>query len=338
MTRSCPPRWSAWTSRRPTRSRRPASGSRRRRPTGAVRFREPRLRRRRTRSPRAASSARRTASGSDTNAAVTVPRADLVGLEDHPEDGLGQGDRGRSRAGGQRRAEHASRRSREARTGTFLNVTNPDRRPAARTRSSRRSPRRTSTRRSRPSSPRSRRPSPSASTDPSIAPAGRDGLPRDRRARRPRSRASTRRASSDQEVATFDLGLSAPATVTTVNEAPVEAVVADRLRASVDADHRLVDGSIDVVVEPAVVDGDEISFPASATARAGRDPRPGRAQGAGASDGRSRRPARSWSSSVRSSSSVWPDWVTTIPTLDGRVDAQPGRGGRGRDARPIGRP
>ena len=38
------------------------------------------------------------------------------------------------------------------------------------------------------------------------------------------------------------------------------------LRATIDGDHRLVEGSIKVVVQPAVVSGDQIDFPATATA------------------------------------------------------------------------
>ena len=34
--------------------------------------------------------------------------------------------------------------------------------------------------------------------------------------------------------------------------------------------------------------------------------------------------------------SVWPDWVSTVPTLDGRVELTLERGRHGRDARPDG--
>ena len=44
-----------------------------------------------------------------------------------------------------------------------------------------------------------------------------------------------------QEVASFDLGLNATGTVIAVEPGPVETVVAERLRSTIDSDHRLVD-------------------------------------------------------------------------------------------------
>ena len=70
----------------------------------------------------------------------------------------------------------------------------------------------------------------------------------------------------DQEVPSFDLGLNATGTVTAVNPGPVETVAAERLRSTIDSGHRLVENSIKVAVDPAVVSGDQISFPATATA------------------------------------------------------------------------
>ena len=70
---------------------------------------------------------------------------------------------------------------------------------------------------------------------------------------------------------------------------------------------------------PAVIEGDEISFPASATARqvAILDPDELKAQVVG-------RPIEEARSILERFGtvklSVWPDWVTTIPTLDGRVE------------------
>ncbi len=123
----------------------------------------------------------------------------------------------------------------------------------------------------------------------------------------------------DQEVATFDLGLSATGTVTAVDPAPAKVIAADRLRATIDAGHRLVDGSIEVTVDPAVVSGDQISFPTSVTATqvAILDPAELKAQVMG-------RPLAEARSILESYGTVrltaWPDWVSTIPTLDGRVE------------------
>ena len=122
-----------------------------------------------------------------------------------------------------------------------------------------------------------------------------------------------------------------------MNEAPVETVVADQLRASVDANHRLLDGTIDVVVEPAVIDGDEISFPASATARqiAILDPDELKGQVIG----RPIEDARSLLEQYGTVQvSVWPDWVSTIPTLDGRVELTLDEAVAGRDTPTVGRP
>lgn len=122
----------------------------------------------------------------------------------------------------------------------------------------------------------------------------------------------------NQEVATFELGMSATGTVTAVNPAPVETIATEGLRAAIDANHRLVDGSIKVTVEPAVISGDQISFPASATATqvAILDPDALKAQVVG-------RPIEEARSILEAYGTVqltpWPDWVSTIPTLDGRV-------------------
>lgn len=123
----------------------------------------------------------------------------------------------------------------------------------------------------------------------------------------------------NKEVPSFDLGLSATGTVTAVNPAPVETLAAERLRASIDGAHRLVDGSIKVTVEPAVISGDQISFPASATATqvAILDPDVLKAQVMG-------RPVAEAHTILEAYGTVelipWPDWVSTIPTLDGRVE------------------
>ena len=91
-----------------------------------------------------------------------------------------------------------------------------------------------------------------------------------------------------------------------------------RLRAAIDPSHRLVDGSIDVTVEPAVIAGDQISFPASATARqvAVLDPAELKAAVMGRPVDEARAILERYGTVQLS---TWPDWVTTIPTLDGRV-------------------
>ncbi len=122
----------------------------------------------------------------------------------------------------------------------------------------------------------------------------------------------------DQEVPSFELGLNASGTVTTVDPGPVETVVAERLRATIDQGHRLVENSIKVAVQPAVVSGDQIEFPATATATqvAILDADALKAMVVG-------RPLAEARSILEAYGAVqleaWPDWVSTVPTLDGRV-------------------
>ena len=147
--------------------------------------------------------------------------------------------------------------------------------------------------------------------DPSIAPAGATVFPETAELGAPVTLL-------DQEAATFELGLSASATVTAVDAGPVETIAAERLRAAIDPSHRLVDGSIDVTVEPAVIAGDQISFPASATATqvAILDPAELKTQVMGRPLDEARRILEAYGTVQLS---AWPDWVTTVPTLDGRV-------------------
>jgi hypothetical protein len=70
-----------------------------------------------------------------------------------------------------------------------------------------------------------------------------------------------------QEVPTFDLGLSASGTVIAVDTAPVHAIAEQQLQSEVDADHRLVAGSTDIEVGDAVVNGRSVSFPVTVSAQ-----------------------------------------------------------------------
>jgi baseplate J-like protein len=70
-----------------------------------------------------------------------------------------------------------------------------------------------------------------------------------------------------QEVATFDLGLSANGTVIAVDTAPVHAIAEQELKAEVDPDHQLVAGSTDIKVGDAVVNGQSVSFPVTVSAQ-----------------------------------------------------------------------
>jgi hypothetical protein len=123
----------------------------------------------------------------------------------------------------------------------------------------------------------------------------------------------------DQEVASFDLGLTASGTATAVDADPVQTVVEERLKAGIDAGHRLVPGSVDVKVDPAVVNGGRISFPASASARqtAILDPAVLKRLVLGKTLDDARAALKTYGTVDLT---AWPDWVSTIPTIDGRVD------------------
>ncbi len=122
----------------------------------------------------------------------------------------------------------------------------------------------------------------------------------------------------DTEVETFELGLSATGTATAVNQTPVETVAESRLLATIDASHELVDGSIDVEVLPAVVSDGQVSFPATASATqiAILDPDELKALVAGQTVDEATKTLEQYGTV---DITTWPDWVSSIPTLDGRV-------------------
>jgi Baseplate J-like protein len=121
-----------------------------------------------------------------------------------------------------------------------------------------------------------------------------------------------------QEVETFDLGASATGSVLAVDTAPLEAIAEARLAESIDEGYELVAGSSVIEVDPAVVNGASITFPVRATAQevavldaeAIADEIRGLplADAQGVLDGYG-----------TATISVWPEWVSTIPTIDGRL-------------------
>jgi hypothetical protein len=121
-----------------------------------------------------------------------------------------------------------------------------------------------------------------------------------------------------QEVESFDLEATATGTVTAVDAAPVGVIAEERLNGSVEDGYVLVDGSSDITVDPAVVSGGRIRFPVTVTASQVRilDPSAIEAEIAG-------RPLEEARAILETYGTVdlqvWPDWVATIPTLEGRV-------------------
>jgi hypothetical protein len=123
----------------------------------------------------------------------------------------------------------------------------------------------------------------------------------------------------DQEVAQFDLGVTATGTVVSVDQAPILALGQARLIAAVPAGRDLVSGSAQVTVGPGTAAGKRVEF--DVTAQAESAPRVDRAALLAQLKGRSPAEARSIMAPYGDASiTLWPDWATTIPTLDARLD------------------
>lgn len=122
----------------------------------------------------------------------------------------------------------------------------------------------------------------------------------------------------DSEVTEFTLGLAGQGTVLGVDPAPVRGLAETRLRARLQSGWRLVADTIDIKVGLPVVAGTTISFPVTARATQVReiDEAAARAEirGLGLAE------ARALLEDLGDVSiTLWPDWVTTIPTNDSRV-------------------
>jgi hypothetical protein len=142
-----------------------------------------------------------------------------------------------------------------------------------------------------------------------------------------------------QAVGTFDLGVTATGTVIAVDPSPVRSIAEARLRGRIGADHRLVDGSIQVDVGKGSVGEDgQVSF--EATARAAEvtvvDPSQLRAlvKGRTASEAES-----ALAPFGEAKVELWPTWVTTVTGVDARLsisvvgqDGAAGSGGAGSPA------
>ena len=122
----------------------------------------------------------------------------------------------------------------------------------------------------------------------------------------------------DQEIAAFQLGLSATGTVVTVDPSPISSIAEQKFRATVAADHQLVAGSIKVTVGAATVSGQVVSFPATATGQqiAALDPAALKRLVMGKSLLDARAALAAYGDATVT---AWPDWVSTIPTIDSRV-------------------
>jgi hypothetical protein len=121
------------------------------------------------------------------------------------------------------------------------------------------------------------------------------------------------------EVEAFDLGASASGTVLAVDEAAVQTVAEANITSSVGSGFELVDGSSQFEPSPAVIDGGIVTFPVVATARQRLvvDPAAIEAEILGKPLSEARAVLERYG---RVDLSVWPDWVGSIPAFDARVE------------------
>ncbi len=121
-----------------------------------------------------------------------------------------------------------------------------------------------------------------------------------------------------QEVTTFPLGLSATGTVIAVDAAPVTEIAGAELRAAVAPGHELVAGSVDIEVGDALIIGQTVSFPVTATAEqiAILDPEALKAQVLGKPIEEARAILEPYGQVTLD---VSPDWTGSVPTFESRV-------------------
>ncbi len=122
-----------------------------------------------------------------------------------------------------------------------------------------------------------------------------------------------------QQVAQFTLAASATGTATAVDEAPVTSIAETRLRAQVPAGYSLVAGSVQVTTGTPTVEGAKVMFPTSATASQVRqlDAAALETEVRGLPVDQAKQQLEQYGTVTIT---TWPDWVSTIPTYDFRVD------------------
>jgi hypothetical protein len=121
-----------------------------------------------------------------------------------------------------------------------------------------------------------------------------------------------------KEAASFDLGVGATGTVIAVDASPVESIAESRILANVGADYRLVDGSIDIDAGDGTVTNGEVTFPV--TASASRVRLLDSAELIALVKGKSLEDAEAALAPFGEVEIVpWPDWVSSVPTMDSRV-------------------
>jgi hypothetical protein len=125
----------------------------------------------------------------------------------------------------------------------------------------------------------------------------------------------------DTEVEQFELGLTASGSVVAVDPAPVAVIAETLLLDEIEPGFELVADSTSINPGAAVVEGQTVSFPVVAEARQVRVPDPAELEalilGKPLEDARA---ALAPYGDVEVS--LWPDWVTSVPTIDARVEVE----------------
>ena len=129
----------------------------------------------------------------------------------------------------------------------------------------------------------------------------------------------------NDEAKTFELSATATGTVLTVDESSVQAVAEANIASHVESGYALIDGSSVIEKSPGQVEDGVIAFPAIITASQVLlvDPAAIEAEIRG-------KPLADAQAILdgygQAELSVWPDWVGTIPTLDARVEVRTAEG------------
>jgi Baseplate J-like protein len=129
-----------------------------------------------------------------------------------------------------------------------------------------------------------------------------------------------------QEVPAFDLTLTSTGTVIAVDTTPIATIAESRIRARVAAEHQIVETSIRTDPGEPIVQGESVSFPVTVRATQIRllDARALREQVKGKTLDQARAILEDYGDVTLS---VWPDWVSTIPTIDARLELRVGAAG-----------
>jgi hypothetical protein len=124
-----------------------------------------------------------------------------------------------------------------------------------------------------------------------------------------------------QGIPTFDLGLNANGTVIAVDASPVEGIAKERLMANVGPGYRLIEDSVNIQQGSATVANGQVSFPVTASASRVRQLDPAEllalVKGKSFADAKA---ALAPFGAVKIT--PWPDWVSTVPSIDSRVSLQ----------------